>query len=267
MTAAWDQAARLGDAADEARHVLWSQFILAAALAGVIRRRIDAAGEESVILSYVDTHAGPGCIPSPAPWLEVMLAARREFAGQVFFDALTPALAGHRHPGSWLLAGRIMRSLARPDDAAEIDVNDLSESVIEQARRNREDGWVRFWSHDWFLFLRSRLGMGSPPSFVFIDPPADDPRGPAYATDAAILLDTLSVPYMVSYPARDPQACIDQIGRTGLELHVAGGEAGVLLGGGAERALLHLIPDLRRLAALLGGELVIRLPSQEDYCI
>jgi hypothetical protein len=72
---------------------------------------------------------------------------------------------------------------------------------------------------------------------------------------------------MVSYPADDPQACLDQIGRTGLELHGPEGNSGVMLGGGAENALLHLIADLRRLAPVLGGDLVIRLPRHEDYCI
>lgn len=246
---------------------LWSQFILAAALATVIRRQIDVAGERPATLSYVDTHAGPGRLSPGAPLHAAIATAGAEIGGSAYLAALALTATEDWYPGSWLVAGRVMCALARPDDAVEIDVNDLSESVIDQARRYREAGRVRFWSHDWFLFLRSRLGMGSPPSFVFIDPPADDPRGPAYAIDAAILLDTLSVPYMISYPARDPQASLDQIGRPGLELHLPGHEAGVMLGGGAERALLHLIVDLRRLAPALGGDLVTRLPRHEDYCI
>lgn len=247
---------------------LWSQFILAEALTTVLRRQIDVAGDRPATLSYVDTHAGSGRLSPGAPLWTAIATAGATIGGSAYVAALAqPIPADPWYPGSWLMAGRVMGALARPDDAVEIDVNDLSESATDQARRNRETGRVRFWSHDWFLFLRSRLSMGALPSFVFIDPPVDDPRGPAYAIDAAILLDMLSVPYMVSYPARDPQASLDQIGRTGLELHRPGFQAGVLLGGGAERALLHLIVDLRRLAPTLGGNLVTRLPRHEDYCI
>ncbi len=246
---------------------VWTQFILAAALGTVIRRQIDISGDRPAVLSYVDTHAGPGRLSPAAPLHAAMAAAGAAIGGSAYLAALEAASAEDWYPGSWLVAGRVMCDLARADDAVEIDVNDLSETVIEQARRNREAGRVRFWSHDWFLFLRSRLGMGNTPSFVFIDPPADDPRGPAYAIDAAILLDTLSVPYMVSYPARECQECLDQVGRTGLELHLPGQDTGVMLGGGAERALLHLVVELRRLAPALGGDLVIRLPRHDDYCI
>lgn len=242
---------------------LWNQFILARAVATAVAARAGMGADDGqAVFSYADTHAGPGRI-APGPCLGPVLADREAFVGREYFDALD---VGGRdgHPGSWVLAGRVIRAGGLVPD---IDVNDLSETVIAQAYRNREGAWTRLWSSDWFLFLRSRLGMAHRPDFVFIDPPADDPRGPAYAIDASILLDALQVPYMVTYPALTPQSCIDQIGRTGLELVLADASFGALLGGGAERAALSLLPDLRRLAGLLGGRLATRLPRNDDYCI
>ncbi|MBC7951645.1 MAG: hypothetical protein H7Z12_07495, partial [Rhodospirillaceae bacterium] len=166
-----------------------------------------------------------------------------------------------------VLAGRVLASVGGAQLAIEMDVNDLDPAIMEVAKTARERGWVRLWSHDWFLFLRSRLGRPERPHFVFVDPPADDPRGPAYAIDAAILMDTMGVPYMVSYPLHGCQTAIDQIGRTGLELVLPGGGHGALLGGGAETVLLDVISDLKVLADILGGEFVPRLPSAMDYSI
>ena len=42
---------------------------------------------------------------------------------------------------------------------------------------------------------------------------------------------------------------------------------GVLLGGGAETAVLDVISDLRVLAEILGGQFVPRLPETVDYAI
>ncbi|OIR00749.1 hypothetical protein GALL_170860 [mine drainage metagenome] len=240
----------------EARRVLWSQFILAGTLAVVARRGSGA-------FAYTDTHAGSGRLPGAPALLAPLLAAGGDFQGQAFFQALqgqAPAF----HPGSWVLAGRVLTAAGREP---EIDVNDIDAAALAAARAHREGLWTRFWRHDWFSFLRSRLDLAHPPQFVFIDPPPDDARGPAYAIDAAILLDTLKIPYMVSYPALEAQESIDQIGRTGLELLAGAAPAGVLLGGGAEQALLELLPDLRRLAPLLGGRFQPRLPQAFAYMI
>jgi len=250
----------------ESRRILWNQFILARALARVARLRCDPedAEDEAPPSHYTDTHAGSGRLPGPLTQTAALLASRKEFSSPLFFDALRPTLPDGAHPGSWIVAGRVLNNLGF---AAEIDVNDIDSEAIRLGQTYRESAWTRFWTHDWFQFLRTRLGVGKAPDFVFIDPPPDDIRGPAYAQDAAILLDTLKIPYMVSYPAADCQACIDQIGRTGLELWFEGGAAGVLLGGGAEVALLDLLADLKLLAPLLGGEFMARTPSAFDYSI
>lgn len=251
----------------ESRRILWNQFILARALARAARQAChpDDAEDDAPAFHYTDTHAGSGRLPGPLPLMDNLLEQRKDFSSQIFFDALRPALPGQAHPGSWLLAGRVLNNLGF---APEIDVNDIDAEAIRLGQTYRETAWTRFWTHDWFQFLRTRLGVGHKPDFVFIDPPPDDIRGPAYAQDAAILLDALKIPYMVSYPAGDCQDCIDQIGRTGLELWSDGGAAaGVLLGGGAETALLELLADLKLLAPLLGGEFQTRTPRAFDYSI
>ncbi|HVI53083.1 MAG TPA: hypothetical protein VM661_17875 [Candidatus Sulfotelmatobacter sp.] len=250
----------------EARRILWNQFILARALARTARLRCkpEDAEDDAPAFFYTDTHAGSGRLSGPLPYSADLLIRRHGFSSPIFFDALRPALPDGAHPGSWVLAGRVLNSLGF---AAEIDVNDIDQDAIRQGQGHREYAWTRFWSHDWFQFLRSRLSVGNAPDFVFIDPPPDDPRGPVYAQDAAILLDTLNIPYMISYPAEDCQEGIDQIGRTGLELSAPEGAAGVLLGGGAESVLLELLADLKILAPLLGGEFMTRTPRAYDYSI
>jgi len=245
---------------NEARRILWNQFLLARALCRAARGKQGGDGG----FYYTDTHAGSGLLPGPLPFLEELRVHRHGFAAQGFFDALEPPLAGGQHPGSWLLAGRLLKNLKLD---AEIDVNDIDPDALVIARQVKEEAWVRYWTHDWFLFLRSRLALAAKPDFVFIDPPPDDARGSAYAIDAAILLDTLGVPYMISYPADDPQDCIDQIGRTGLELRLDDFSCGVLLGGGAESVLLDALSDLKLLARHLGGDFLARLPSGYDYMI
>ncbi|SEH48557.1 hypothetical protein [Magnetospirillum fulvum] len=253
--------------------ILWTQFILAAALArsALAARDLDPAAEE-VAFSFADTHAGCGCVPPPAG-LGRVVDRRADFAARTFHDAVAAPLAGcEGHPGSWVLAGRVLRQVGV---AVEIDVNDIDTAQIARAQANREGGWVRFWSHDWFRFLRSRVAMPRRPDFVFIDPPPDDPRGPGYAIDAAILLETLAIPYMITYPAQGAQSAIDQIGRLGLELvrdgHGPSGRGqGAVLGGGAETVVLDVLGDLGRLAPLLGGRFAPRLPrppAADDYCI
>ena len=248
----------------DTRAIVWNQLILAAALTRAALAHPGGGQDdpESVPFCYTDTHAGSGRLTPPRPWLDQVLARRSEFATKAFFAALE----GDGHPGSWVLAGRVLAA-ARPDLAIDIDVNDIDPHVLALARTHREQARVRFWSHDWFLFLRSRLAMPGRPDFVFIDPPLDDARGPAYAIDAAILLDTLNVPYMVTYPLRASQDPIDQIGRTGLELELASGGCGALLGGGAETVVLDLMADLRRLATVLDGTFAARLPRNDDYSI
>jgi len=249
------------------RSILWNQFILARALTRAVRTAVDAAGEEPADFCYADTHAGPGRISGPLPCLSSIVSEARSFAAASFFQAISVPLPGHAHPGSWVLAARVAAAVGGDAIALEIDANDIDAAVIAEAGGNREGHWVRFWSHDWFLFLRSRLRNAKPPNFVFIDPPPDDSRGPAYGIDAAILLDTLAVPYLLTYPADSPQDSIDQIGRTGLELRVGEHAFGAVLGGGAEAAMLDLLPDLRRLAHLLGGRFAPRLPREADYSI
>ena len=239
--------------------LIWIQFILATALARVARRVADTTTKDWVTFCYTDTHAGTGRLPRPSPELEAILANASTFTNQAFFKALEPPFAG-QHPGSWVLAGRVIGAASKRL-AVELDVNDIDHSVIAEARGHREGGWVRLWSHDWFEFLRTRLsGTGRRPGFVFIDPPRDDPRGPAYAIDAAILLDTLRVPYMMTYPVRPAGNLIDQIGHAGLELN--GRAWGILLGGGGEDAVLDLLADLEKLVALMGCTFTPRLPRE-----
>lgn len=250
------------------RATLWNQFILAAAVARMARPVVEKAGDDLVYFSYTDTHAGPGGLPGPLPAAAAVIENHGRFANRAWFAAVPGPLPPVSHPGSWVVAGRVLASVGGQQLAIEMDVNDLDPAMMEAAKAARERGWVRLWSHDWFLFLRSRLGRPERPHFVFVDPPADDPRGPAYGIDAAILMDTMGVPYMLSYPARGCQAAIDQVGRTGLELTLADGNGfGVMLGGGAETALLDVISDLPVLAELLGGEFLPRLPATVDYAI
>jgi hypothetical protein len=248
----------------DARLTLWNQMILAAALARAGRDRMPDSHGEPASFCYTDTHAGSGRLPGPLPLLGRLDKRRKAFAVQSLFAALDQDPPEARHPGSWLLAARVLGQMGL---WVEVDLNDIDPQIVTEARANREDGWVRTWTHDWFLFLRTRVAMTRKPDFVFIDPPPDDARGPAYAIDAAILLDALNVPYMVSYPALECQSCIDQIGRTGLELIWEDGAAGVLLGGGAEGVLMEILPDLRLMAEILEGEFVTRLPRGGDYAI
>ena len=250
------------------RCILWNHFILAAALARSVRAVMAEGGDdEAVEFCYADTHAGCGRIPGPLPTVGHLIDEAADFPASPLFSALTPPLPDHAHPGSWLLAARIATAIGGERIALEIDANDIDEAVIAAARDHREGAWVRLWSHDWFLFLRSRLRNAKAPHFVFIDPPPDDARGPAYGIDAAILLDTLSIPYLLTYRADSPQEPIDQIGRTGLELHFADCGFGAILGGGAEAAMLDLLSDLGRLARRLGGRFTPRLPRESDYSI
>lgn len=250
------------------RATLWNQFILAAAVARMARPVAEKAGDDLVYFSYTDTHAGAGGLPGPLPCVASVIENHGRFSNRAWFAAVPGPLPPDTHPGSWVVAGRVLAAVGGPQLAIEMDVNDLDPSAMEAAKAARERGWVRLWSHDWFLFLRSRLNRPERPHFVFVDPPSDDPRGPAYGIDAAILMDTMAVPYMLSYPLRGCQTAIDQVGRTGLELVLPDGSGfGALLGGGAETALLDVISDLRVLAELLGGEFAPRLPASVDYVI
>lgn len=248
------------------RTTLWTQFILAAALARVARPVVEQSGEDYVSFSYTDTHAGSGRIDGPLAPLARVMEERSRFSNKAFFSALDAALPPVDHPGSWVLAGRVLSEAGGRGMAVEMDVNDIDPALISLAKERREQAWVRLWSEDWFLFLRSRLRRPERPHFVFVDPPGDDARGPGYAIDAAILLDTLGVPYMISYPVTEAaQDSIDQIGRTGLELRLGGeGGHGVLLGGGGESVLLDVISDLKVLADLLDGGFTVRLPQAMD---
>lgn len=247
---------------------VWNQFILSAALARMVRPLAECAGNDLEVFSYTDTHAGTGRLAGPLPAFAEVLRQRQSFANKALFAAFPWSEAPADHPGSWVLAGRVLAALGGPRLAVEMDVNDIAPAMMEQGKSHREQGWVRLWSHDWFLFLRSRLGRPERPHFVFIDPPADDGRGCAYGIDAAILLDTMKVPYMLSYPCSDAQIAINQIGRTGLEFRRPDGSgAGVLLGGGAETVLLDVITDLHLLAGILGSTFIPRLPQSDDYVI
>ena len=247
------------------RGVVWNHFILAQALVRALRA-VTAAQSETIDFAYADTHAGPGRIPAPLPNFARVMAARRDFSAAAFFQAATPLPDGGQ-PGSWVLAGRIAAGFGETRLELTVDANDIDANAIRQARASREGIRTRLWSEDWFLFLRTRLDLFPRPNFVFIDPPPDDARGPAYGIDAAILLDALGVPYMLTYPTLAPQRPIDQIGRCGLELHLDGDGCGAVLGGGAEAAMLDLLGDLRCLAALLDGSFLARLPREQDYSI
>lgn len=266
MTAAppqlWSAAAKA-----DARRGLWNHFILARALGRMARMIAAQAHDGAIPFCYIDTHAGSGRIPRPSPFLDRIFAQRRNFAADDYFLALEPAVSEHEHPGSWVLAGRVIAAAGGDRLVVEIDVNDIDATLVSEGRNRREGTWVRFWSHDWFSFLRSHLSLTAAPNFVFIDPPPGDARGPAYAIDAALLLETLKVPYMISYATDVAQEPIDQIGRTGLELTTEEGGTGVLLGGGGETLLLDILPDLPLLAGLLGGSFVARLPRHDDYSI
>ena len=247
--------------------MLWNHFILARALGRMARLAAERAADAPIPFCYIDTHAGSGRMPRPSPYLERLLEHRHAFSGDEYFLGLDPPLPDDGHPGSWVLAGRVVNAVAGDRLIVEIDVNDIDSALVAKAKGNREGTWVRFWSHDWFLFLRSHLSLTAAPNFVFIDPPPDDGRGPAYAIDAALLLETMNVPYMVSYSSNAPQDPIDQIGRTGLELEGTESSTGVLLGGGGETLLLDVLPDLRQLAGLLDGTFKVRLPQHDDYSI
>lgn len=249
------------------RQTIWSQFILAAAVARVARPVAEKAGDDLVYFSYTDTHAGSGHLPGPLPHVDQLLDRHREFTNRQWFAAVPGPVPPEHHPGSWVVAGRVLAAAGGPQLAIEMDVNDLDPQAMEAAKSHRERGWVRLWSHDWFLFLRSRLNRPERPHFVLVDPPADDPRGSDYGIDAAILMDTMAVPYMLCYPLRSCQGAIDQIGRTGLELELPDGGHGVLLGGGAENVLLDVFGDLHVLADILGGRFTTRLPQELDYTI
>lgn len=266
MTAALSQVWS-ATATANARRTLWNHFILARALGRLARMTAAQASDGAIPFCYVDTHAGSGRIPRPSPFLDRIVEQRQSFAGDDYFQGLEPALAEDEHPGSWVLAGRVIGAAGGDRLVVEIDVNDIDAALVSKARSRREGTWVRFWSHDWFSFLRSHLSLTAAPNFVFIDPPPGDARGPAYAIDAALLLETLKVPFMISYSADAPQEPIDQIGRTGLELITADGATGILLGGGGETLLLDILPDLRLLAGLLGGSFFTRLPRHDDYSI
>ncbi|RAU23852.1 hypothetical protein CU669_01865 [Paramagnetospirillum kuznetsovii] len=244
---------------------IWTHFILAAAVARCARAVAERAPahETEIAFTYADTHAGGGRLRRTGA-IETVLAASAGFHNRAFLDAVA---ASETYPGSWVLASRVIAELPRV--VFEADVNDLDPALIEAAKAHRENGWVRFWSHDWFLFLRNRISMSNRPHFIFIDPPLDDHRGPGYAIDAAILLDTMGIPYMISYQVDEPQDTIDEIGRTGLELWRGQWGFGVLLGGGAESVLLDVLADLRTLADLLEGQFTLRQPLAlaDDYII
>jgi 16S rRNA G966 N2-methylase RsmD len=203
----------------------------------------------------------------PRDRLEAVWQRREAFLNQAYFRALNHARTEDETAGSWVLASRILANLSERFDEFELDVNDIDPSLVGQIKSNREEGRIRVWSQDWFNFLRSRLNMEKSADFVFIDPPIDDPRGSKYAIDAAILLDTLSIPYMVTYLDRAPQDVINEIGRTVIECEQGTSCNGVILGGGAQSVLLSLLPDLRELAEILGGHLSVRIPRNEDFTI
>ena len=242
-----------------AADILWSQYLLAAALDHVARR---STGKNP--FCYVDTHAGPGISNGTGGDIQFLNSQIQRFTNRVWFDAL--AQTSPNHPGSWVVASRVLSGIPHLVGNFEIDANDIDPLAAQRMDVHRETGRVRIWSQDWFVFLRDRINSPRPVDFVFIDPPRDDPRGPAYAVDAALLLDTLARPYMITYPDRAPQDVIDVIGRTALEFDGGGGN-GVILGGGAQGILMPLLPDLRELAALLGGQVSVRTPSNDDYII
>lgn len=155
----------------DARATLWNQFILAAAIARMARPVAEKAGDDLVYFSYTDTHAGAGTLPGPLPHVAEIIENHGRFANRHWFAAVPGPLPPDSHPGSWVVAGRVLAAVGGPQLAIEMDVNDLDPAVMEAAKAARERGWVRLWSHDWFLFLRSRLGRPERPHFVLVDPP------------------------------------------------------------------------------------------------
>ena len=245
--------------------VLWPHFILAAALGHVAKVYVPSSDSEP--FCYMDTHAGTGRLPLASADISPLWRRRRAFANSLYCDALHGLPADGEYPGSWVLAARVLANITAITDEFEVDVNDIDPLTAAHINSNREQGRLRVWNHDWFAFLRTRLSMRKSTGFVFIDPPPDDPRGPNYAVDAALLLDTLTIPYLVTYRGRAPQDVIDMVGRTVLECDGVVGAVGVILGGGAQAVLLSILPDLRELAGILGGRLSVRTPVNEDFTI
>lgn len=240
---------------------IWPQFILAAALTR-IASRFDISTATNAFC-YADTHAGPGRIPST----QSEPFDHPDIINTSYFKSLSPLLGADIHPGSWVTAARVLQSIFANSDDYELDVNDIDPSVLEQAKLNHETGRLRLWSHDWFKFLRDRLSMARPPNFVFIDPPPNDPRGPGFAVNAALLLDTVKCPYLMTYNEPIPQYVINLIGRTAVEITIGSQCTGVVLGGGAEAILLSILPDLKQLTKFLSGEFAIQTPRNDDYTI
>ena len=127
----------------ESRRILWNQFILARALARIARQRCDPeeAEDEAPAFHYTDTHAGSGRLPGPLSQTAALMECRKEFSSPLFFDALRPALPDEAHPGSWILAGRVVSNLGF---AAEIDVNDIDLEAIRFGQTYRESAWTHF---------------------------------------------------------------------------------------------------------------------------
>ena len=243
--------------------VLWTQFILARALVRSARQRLSSPHGRFAPYCFTDTHADLGRFFMPPDGMDRVIQRRNDFKNQEFFTALEPSLSKGGFPGVWVLASRLLYPFEDDEVEVGIDVNNRDAKLIAHATAYREQVRTRFWSHDWSQFLRSRLTMTEAPGFVFINRPPDDDGGAIDAIDAALLLETLGVPYMVSYISNDPQEMVEQVGQTGLELsHDGDLVAGVLLGAGAEGAMLDLLPDLRLLAASLGGEFSPRFPSE-----
>ena len=237
---------------------VWPQFILGAALERVARRFGDGAADQA--FCYADTHAGPGVVSGALPKLPASLV------NSVYLQTLS-GNGGGDHPGSWITAARVLRSVFPHEDGYDLDINDIDPEALAQAKVRHETGRLRLWSHDWFKFLRSRLSMARPPHFVFIDPPPDDPRGPEFAVNAALLLDTVKCPYVMTYHDPMPQYVINLIGRTAVEIVQASSCTGVVLGGGAETVLLSILPDLKLLAQALDGAFAVLTPRNDDYTI
>ena len=231
--------------------LLWTQFILTAALERVRGDFVDSPNRPA--FCYVDTHAGSGWLDPPAPFLDRFRQAADSIQSQAFFRTLKN---DDRHPGSWVLAARVLDAI---DSDFEIDINDISPMVLETSRLVPCPGRHRRWRHDWFQFLRSRLSMQHMPHFVFIDLPKDDERGLDYAIEAALLLETMNIPYALAHGRPAPQHALDEIGRVGLEFSPQGGC--VILGGDAQLTLPSLLPDLQKLAIILDGALNSRQPA------
>ena len=232
--------------------------MLAAALDRIARRFAEQPQADA--FCYADTHAGPGIISldvdsTPLP---------TTLSNQTYSNILD---RDKYWPGSWIVATRVLHRIFSASEDYELDVNDISPQILEQAKYHYETGRLRLWRHDWFKFLRDRLAMARPPNFVFIDPPDDDPRGPDIAVNAALLLDTIKCPYVLTTCGAMPQNIINLIGRTAVELCIGDLTFGSILGGGAETVLLSLLPDLELLAKFLNGTLAIHSPRNDDYTI